>query len=255
MKKKLQLLLILFFSLSNAQVGIHTSNPQGVFNVDAAKDNPSSGVPSAAQQLNDFTITASGNVGIGTTTPTTKLDINNGNINGALKIVDGTQGEGRVLTSDANGIGTWRNSTVTNVNGVTPSINTPYGTSSDKYMNAFIDLPQGKWFVFLGFLVNGASGANSRYASRFTLSSSTTAIQEVGFTFINNNKFVLTQISNGPAGAGGFGMFSSGIIRVDVTANSQRLYVWDANSRGFGNTASTSLNDNGENYIFAIKAN
>lgn len=84
-------------------------------------------------------------------------------------------------------------------------------------MNAYIDLPQGKWFVFLGFLVNGATGANSRYASRFTLSNSTTAAQEVGFTFINGNKYVLSQISNGSAGAETYGLFSSGIVRVDVS--------------------------------------
>lgn len=46
------------------------------------------------------------NVGIGTTTPSTRLDINNGSTPGAIKIVDGTQAEGKVLVSDASGIGT-----------------------------------------------------------------------------------------------------------------------------------------------------
>ena len=53
------------------------------------------------------TISPSGFVGIGTTTPTTKLEINNGATAGAIKIVDGSQGDGKVLTSDANGVGTW----------------------------------------------------------------------------------------------------------------------------------------------------
>jgi hypothetical protein len=45
----------------------------------------------------------SGNVGIGTTAaPTAKLEIN-----GNLKITDGTQGAGKVLTSDASGTATW----------------------------------------------------------------------------------------------------------------------------------------------------
>ncbi|GEN74387.1 hypothetical protein [Chryseobacterium hagamense] len=47
-------------------------------------------------------------VGIGTSSPSAKLEVNNGTTPGALKITDGTQGEGKVLTSDANGVGTWR---------------------------------------------------------------------------------------------------------------------------------------------------
>lgn len=43
-----------------------------------------------------------GNVGIGTTTPVAKLDIL-----GNIKIVDGTQGVGKVLTSDAAGLASW----------------------------------------------------------------------------------------------------------------------------------------------------
>ena len=44
-----------------------------------------------------------GFVGIGTTTPEAQLDIV-----GSLKITDGTQAVGRVLTSDANGLATWQ---------------------------------------------------------------------------------------------------------------------------------------------------
>lgn len=46
-------------------------------------------------------------LGLGTLVPTRRLDIQNGNNPGAIKIVDGTQGLGKVLTSDANGVGTW----------------------------------------------------------------------------------------------------------------------------------------------------
>ncbi|MES2795335.1 MAG: hypothetical protein V4683_05180 [Bacteroidota bacterium] len=46
----------------------------------------------------------SGNVGIGTNNPTTKLDLN-----GSLKIVNGTQGNAKVLTSDPSGLATWQN--------------------------------------------------------------------------------------------------------------------------------------------------
>jgi len=45
----------------------------------------------------------SGNIGIGTTTPQAKLDIS-----GNIRITDGTQGAGKVLTSDANGLASWQ---------------------------------------------------------------------------------------------------------------------------------------------------
>ncbi|MBC7511001.1 MAG: hypothetical protein H7320_19985 [Ferruginibacter sp.] len=44
----------------------------------------------------------SGNIGIGTTSPTAKLEII-----GNIKIADGTQGAGKILTSDVNGVGSW----------------------------------------------------------------------------------------------------------------------------------------------------
>lgn len=46
---------------------------------------------------------ASTNVGIGTTTPETRL-----HLVGSIKIADGTQGSGKVLTSDANGLASWQ---------------------------------------------------------------------------------------------------------------------------------------------------
>jgi uncharacterized protein (TIGR02145 family) len=44
-----------------------------------------------------------GNVGIGTTTPTAKLQVV-----GTLKVVDGTQGAGKILTSDVAGLASWQ---------------------------------------------------------------------------------------------------------------------------------------------------
>ncbi|WP_343687399.1 hypothetical protein [Chryseobacterium gleum] len=98
---------MLFSNLVFSQVGINTPNPQGSFHVDGAKDNASTGVPTVAQQSNDFVVLSNGNVGVGTLNPSNKLDIRS-TTNGALKIVDGTQGNARVLTSDANGVATWK---------------------------------------------------------------------------------------------------------------------------------------------------
>jgi uncharacterized protein (TIGR02145 family) len=43
------------------------------------------------------------NVGIGTTSPNARLDVN-----GTLKLADGTQGAGKILTSDATGLASWQ---------------------------------------------------------------------------------------------------------------------------------------------------
>lgn len=72
--------------------------------------------PSAAQDIvlgtgssNAFTenmrIKGNGRVGIGTDAPSEKLEVN-----GTVKITDGTQGDGKVLTSDANGKASWKTS-------------------------------------------------------------------------------------------------------------------------------------------------
>ncbi len=79
-KTFLSVFVAVISSTYSAQVGINTSNPQATLHVDGAKDNPASGLPSATQELNDFSVTSSGNVGVGTITPSEKLDVANGNI-------------------------------------------------------------------------------------------------------------------------------------------------------------------------------
>lgn len=61
-----------------------------------------------------------GKVGIGTINPVSKLDIV-----GNVKIADGTQGVGKVLTSDANGLASWTTPTG-GINAGTAIGNTPY---------------------------------------------------------------------------------------------------------------------------------
>lgn len=61
-----------------AQVGINTENPQGIFHVDGAKDNPPVGTPAPDKQLNDFIVSSTGMVGIGTINSTAKLTVDSG---------------------------------------------------------------------------------------------------------------------------------------------------------------------------------
>jgi len=69
-------------------------------------------------------------MGLGTNNPTEKLQVN-----GKIKIVDGNQGTGKVLTSDANGVATWQ--TPSN-GGTSSSTNSSYGEiklNSDMNLN------------------------------------------------------------------------------------------------------------------------
>ncbi|MGK6344356.1 hypothetical protein ACMGDK_19265 [Chryseobacterium sp. DT-3] len=78
MKKNVSTLMLIvsgFISFATAQIGISTSNPQGTFHVDGAKDNPATGIPSATEQANDVVIARTGDMGVGITTPSNKLHV------------------------------------------------------------------------------------------------------------------------------------------------------------------------------------
>jgi hypothetical protein len=93
-----------------AQVGILTENPQGMFHVDPKGDTQGS-----LNTGDDVIVTTEGNVGIGILPePTTphSLTLTGGGTPAAprspLRIEDGNQQEGRVLTGNANGYATWQ---------------------------------------------------------------------------------------------------------------------------------------------------
>ncbi|RLJ31263.1 hypothetical protein CLU97_0676 [Chryseobacterium sp. 7] len=67
MKKTKLFLLVLFCSCINAiaQVGINTPNPQGILNVDGAKNNAATGTPTSVQLQDDFIVTNTGSIGLG----------------------------------------------------------------------------------------------------------------------------------------------------------------------------------------------
>lgn len=83
MKNFISLFTLLLGIAGYAQVGVNTQNPQGPFHVDGAKDNAATGVPSAAEQMNDVIITSTGGVGVGTLSPVSKLEVNGASTNTA----------------------------------------------------------------------------------------------------------------------------------------------------------------------------
>ena len=95
----------------------------------------------ASQDMTErFVIQQTGNVGIGTISPTEKLEVSgNVKLTGKLKVEDGTHGVGKVLTSDANGLASW----------ATPANAAPYyhftGTAHGQQMQ----FPVGEWGAML----------------------------------------------------------------------------------------------------------
>lgn len=276
MNRKNILCLGLFVSaMYSAQngVGIQTANPRGIFHIDGKGDNPKDfgSSLSATQQANDFLIKAnSGNVGIGTTDPSTKLVINS-DTQGAIKIADGTQLDTRLLTSDANGVGTWTTPSAMNpgVYGTFPASNVfvVSGTKSSNnftYSNISITLPQGKWVVSLGLslLTNLNDGSMSWLHAKVRPSS--TFMDNYGNPYdptTEGYKYLASSEKNTGYAANLHGYnkdgtysqknFMYGTMAIQVTeATGKTLYLWIENGASWRLNTSAS-----ENYFYAFPTN
>jgi len=95
------------------------------------------------------------NIGVGTYKPDAKLHIE---ANGptAIKIVDTNQGAGKVLTSDANGVGTWKVPAIAMTQGHlgNPGRHIPANTANYLYTGSYIDVPaRTKYLVTVNALI------------------------------------------------------------------------------------------------------
>jgi len=186
MKKILSVLSLIVLGTTSyyTQVGIQTENPQATFHIDGAKDNPTAGTPNAAQQLNDVAITSTGNVGIGTITPTNKVEINSGTANtSGLKLTNLTAttpiGIGQTIGVDANGnVITMANATSATVQSyeVSSSIGADYGVSDLAWTvitgsSQTVTIPAGGKALFINFMLGidymtSNSSGTAYYTSR-----------------------------------------------------------------------------------------
>lgn len=83
MTRKYKFLFLFIFSYSTfAQLGIGTETPQGILHIDPQSNTPNSSA-TETQMADDFIITSDGEMGLGTLTPSVKVDLRN-NGNGAL---------------------------------------------------------------------------------------------------------------------------------------------------------------------------
>ncbi|NDW09431.1 hypothetical protein [Dysgonomonas sp. 520] len=104
MKRKLYFLMAISIILTatlNAQVGINTENPQGIFHIDGKRNTNGN-----TNVSDDVVVDTEGRVGIGTNVPTNKLSIHTTGANTGLYLPNGAA-SGKVLTSDTQGNGVW----------------------------------------------------------------------------------------------------------------------------------------------------
>ena len=261
--KKYILVLCTFLGYTSvfSQVGINTNTPQGIFNIDGGKDNANP--PTATQQLNDLVVLPNGNMGLGTTTPTTKLDIVTGGTSASpvtgFKLFDGTEGTDKYLRSDANGVGTWHPINITRKLqlGKFPTSSTTVssdGGATPKYSQTYLTLAPGKWVVHVGLTIGVASGlANGEnYPIRLYLSSNQTVLENTTFNFIGSNQIRGRMIRNTWSGSP---VLIQGVNVIDVTDPAgTTIYVMIENK-----SASTEqwrfVTTNWENYFHAIPVN
>ena len=287
MKKNIIISIGLLLSgFSYSQVGINTANPQGIFNIDGGKDNPTTGsTHTDAQQLNDFTVTAAGNVGIGKIAPSTKLHITTGgtaatpNATG-FRLEDGNQKTNFVLTSDTYGVGTWKPVEVTRTVGTLGAgVDVPFVTASGVYRktDSYIDLPPGKWEVRVTMLMPvggvGSDGGGKMTVDDWVWLKST-------FSTVNAATIVDSQISSDIEGASlvsnlfsgpksvpdepKFNMLNGSVIINNTSTASKRYYYYAGNTdsqeytTGDGKATKFYLFGGwnwGENSITALKVN
>lgn len=290
MKKNIIISIGLLLSgFSYSQVGINTTNPQGIFNVDGGKDNPPTGsAHTPAEQLNDFTVTATGNVGIGKIAPSTKLHITTGgtattpNPTG-FRLEDGNQKTNFVLTSDTDGVGTWKPVAETRVVGTLGAgVDVPLVTTGQKYRKtgSYIDLPPGKWEVRVTMLMpvggvpsdpvpgGGKMTVNDWVWLKTTFSTATTATivdsdissDIEGASLVSNLFFGPKSVSSEPK----FNMLNGSVIINNTSTASKRYYYYAGNTDSQeytpGNGKATKFylfggSEWGENSITAVKVN
>ena len=236
----------------NAQVGINTTNPQTTFHVDGAKDNPVTGAPSAAQQLNDVTVDANGNVGVGTIAPSAKLEINAGSGN-ALKITDTSEGLGKVLTSDSSGNARWaapgtslaKLATIPTTEQTVATIDDPLisGDQRIAYSGAYVKLTPGRYQVNFTMWCAPTGGnaaptsTNDGFASVFLSTSSTANAAPNYLTPIKS--IIIPRLYN--AASANPDYYGSGNIAVTITQTTT-LYLWVYMSGGnWSSTATRSI--------------
>lgn len=169
---------------------------------------------------------------------------------GKIKIADGTQAAGRILSCDATGTASWVNSTAITsaVTGVFAGGGTNLTTAMGAaYLNTYIDLPPGKWIVLGTYLLSqGGSGgpmlAGQSMWVRTFFSSSNVANVPTG-------DIIGSGLMSGSIGyPSPFAVINGQNIVNNTSGTTKRYYVWGLMSNTGGQPAGFSLDGLGSNF-------
>jgi hypothetical protein len=169
---------------------------------------------------------------------------------GKVKIADGTQAAGRILSSDANGVASWVNSTAITsaVTGIFAGGGTNLTTAMGAaYLNTYIDLPPGKWIVLGTYLLSqgGSGGAmlagQSMWVRTFFSSSNVANIP--------TGDIIGSGLMSGSIGhPSPFAVINGQNIVNNTSGATKRYYVWGLMSNTGGQPAGFSLDGLGSNF-------
>ncbi|MDC7999765.1 hypothetical protein POV26_01835 [Aequorivita todarodis] len=185
---------------------------------------------------NSLFVDASTNrVGVRTILPTANL-----HVNGNVRIVDGTQATGRVLTSSANGTASWRAQSIDNITGnvVGNGVNIPYTTTNYLQTGSRIVLPPGRFAVNVTMLIypsNPPSPNDSSFWLRTTFSDNGGANPSPS-AYIEGSPLISGSLS----GSSNYGLVTGTII-INNTTGANRTYYYVAGNTEIVNTADSII--------------
>ena len=282
MKKNIILFAALFISTAAfSQVGINTSTPEGVFHIDSKKNN--NNIASTSTTVADDVVVSNtsgkeGNVGLGTKDPSVKLEIQTGGTSSSVipgfKLEDGNQNTNFVLTSDTNGVGTWKPVAVTRLTGIIGAgIDVPFVTTGGEYhkTGSYIDLPSGKWEIKVTMLMpveGGKMTINDWVWLKTTFSTvdAPTIVESQRSSDIEGPSLV-SNLFFGPKSVSGepkFNMMNGSVIINNTSTASKRYFYYAGNTDSQEYTAGSGKATKfylfggwnwGENSIVALKVN
>lgn len=280
------------YTLAQEQrVGINTSSPSATLTVKSKTGTDANTKNLELENANGvkmLTVLNNGNMGIGTTTPTQKLDVN-GNAR-VRQMVDATALEStytKAVVADPNG-------NLAIVSRTNPSL--PFATQTIfgkkiatdimlgqnfyqiqsnlsfrgnyyRYSGQYITLPPGKWIVYCGYIASPSSGM----LSSFLESNNTIRTQNVWLRAIisdsnTNGTIAPSSIVDGPSlistnlQAGNAFTFANGLWLVDNNNTTDKTFyvMISIDPTGFKNTDNTNIILNpmsgySEDYLVAIR--